>query len=131
MRFDAFQAGAVNRATEVQWCASGKAVNVALALVRLGADVELVSSAGGSTGGALCRQVEAAGVTGHWIDTALPTRVCTSIVQSSSGAVTELVENTPGMTSGELENFRAVYVPAAARSELVVLSGSLPEAHAG
>ncbi len=40
--------------------------------------------------------------------------------------MTELVENTCAMTSDELQDCRARYVPSAARSELVVLSGSLP-----
>jgi len=127
MGFAGVRRGEVNRAAEVHWCASGKAVNVALALARLEVDVELVSSVGGRTGAALREEIEAAGIRGHWIETVAPTRVCTTIIETASSAViTELVENTPGVSAVELEACRAAFVKNAPRAELVVLTGSLP-----
>lgn len=127
MRFDAFRAGAVNRAAEVRWCASGKVVNVAVALAQLGAPVEIITTVGGSTGDALQSEVTQMDIAGHWIGTQAATRVCTTIVDERNGTVTELIENTGPITAGELQRFQSEYLRNVGRARLVVFSGSLPE----
>ena len=126
MRFDALRLGEVNRATEVHWCASGKVINVALALGRLGATVEMLSTIGGAPGEAIRSEVTAAGVTGHWVATAAPTRVCTTLLNGSPRRVTELVENTAAATPEELADFLHLYERRVHQAQLVVLTGSLP-----
>jgi 1-phosphofructokinase family hexose kinase len=126
MRFDALCLGEVNRAAEVTWCASGKAINVAWALSTLGASVELISTAGGLTGEALRRDVEGQRIPTEWIETASPTRVCTTILDSADGAITELVENAPAIAAAELDAFRQAYRARVPKAQLVVLTGSLP-----
>ncbi len=126
MRFDVLRLGEVNRASKVDWCASGKVVNVALALARLGVPVEMVCMYGGSSGDQVCCDVENAGVIGHWVRTASSTRVCTTLLEAGSAKVTELVENTAAASQRELDAFRVTYHRVVERAELVVLAGSLP-----
>jgi 1-phosphofructokinase family hexose kinase len=126
MRFASMRSGEVNRAEEVHWCASGKVINVAWALSSLGVEVEMLSTIGGATGEAIRQQVEGQGIAGHWVPTNTATRVCTTLLDAASGAVTELVENTAAVTDDELQQFARAYERCVKRAELVVLTGSLP-----
>jgi tagatose 6-phosphate kinase len=126
LRFDAFSVGEVNRAAEAHWCASGKAVNVAWALKRLGADVKLLSTVGGTSGEQLREQVEREQIDAEWVTTAQPTRVCTTIIDTPCGSITELVENTPPASDAELAAFLAAFERLARDAQLVLLTGSLP-----
>jgi 1-phosphofructokinase family hexose kinase len=126
LEFDDFQPGQVNRAVGSTWCASGKSLNVAIGIHHLGGELTSVSIAGGSTGGAIQRQFEAAGIDAQWVETESPTRVCTTILDRASGKSTELVENQPPLTEAELRELRQLARAETARSQFVVLSGSLP-----
>jgi tagatose 6-phosphate kinase len=126
LAFDAFQIGEVNRAHETHACASGKVLNVGLALHRLGANVRTLSLIGGAAAEQIKAEFVAAGAAGRWIDAESPTRVCTTVVDLATGGVTELVENARPVTIEELEQFVAAYRAEAAKAGLVVLSGSLP-----
>jgi tagatose 6-phosphate kinase len=126
MRFDSFRVGQVNRAAEVHWCASGKVINAGLAIARLGAPVEMLSTIGGASGEAVRSEVGAAGIVAHWIETAAPTRVCTTLLDPTSFGVTELVENTAAATPRELADFLALYQRTVCGAKLVLLTGSLP-----
>lgn len=123
--FDAFRPGEVNRAREVRECASGKVLNVARALHRLGAETEAVTLAGGIPGAALRKDIEAAGLKAHWIESASPTRTCTTIL--ADGRMTELVENAGEISRDELDAFIDAYGRKALKeAKTVVVTGSLP-----
>lgn len=123
--------GEVNRAAAVHWCASGKVLNVALALKSLSTtpgeiEVQALSTAGGSIGGAIRRQFSGMDVPARWIETESPTRVCTTILDHETHSTTELVENARAVSADELVQFRSAYREESARAEVVVLTGSLP-----
>ncbi len=124
--FDQVRIGQVNRARKAHWAASGKVLNVGLALSALGAECLTLSLLGGAPREEIQRQFREAGANAQWIESAHPTRVCTTILDRSSGQTTELVENAPPATPGELDAFRAAYSEAAAAAPCVVLTGSLP-----
>ncbi len=126
LEFESFQPGEVNRAERSAWCASGKSLNVAMGIRNLGGEITSVSIAGGSTGGAIRRQFEATGIDARWVETQSPTRVCTTILDRASGMSTELVENQPPLTDGELLALQRLAQTEIARSQIAVLSGSLP-----
>ena len=128
LRFEHLRPGAVNRAGEVHQCASGKVLNVGVALAQLGANCETISVAGGWASGPLQRDFAAAGGVGHWITTAAATRICTTLLDDSSGQTTELVENAPALSTAELAEFRRVYAQLVTAADMVVLTGSLPAA---
>ncbi|QDU37297.1 Tagatose-6-phosphate kinase [Maioricimonas rarisocia] len=124
--FDQLRPGEVNRATQVHWCASGKVLNAAIAVHRLGAPCRGLSVAGGPAGHSLRADMQAEGVAMDWVETTAPSRVCTTIRETGPGRTTELVENAPALTQSDLETFLKVFEQAAATADVLVLSGSLP-----
>ncbi len=126
LRFDALRVGQVNRARETFWCASGKVLNVAVALGHLGASCETVTLLGGAPRELIEREFAALAVPGHWVETQQPTRVCTTILDAATGETTELVENAEPVSAAELDEFVKVYEGQAARADVVILTGSLP-----
>lgn len=127
MLFDRLQPGEVNRAAEVRWCASGKVLNVAVALHHLGAPCKCLSPIGGPAGESIRVEFESFGIPARWIPSAIPTRVCTTLLERSPQQTTELVENAAPLPAEELERFRRAYADEVQNAELVVLTGSLPQ----
>ena len=125
MRFSQLRLGEVNRAAEVHWCASGKVINVGMALAALGVPSQTLSPAGGWSGEAIKSEFERRGLAAVWTPTQTPTRVCTTLLQED-GATTELVENAAPMTDDERVDFLAKYHRVVEQAEMVVLTGSLP-----
>lgn len=126
MRFPALRLGDVNRALEVHHCASGKVVNVAIALAQLGANCELVSVAGGVTGRVMQRDFEIFDVVAHWVTTTAPTRICTTLLEEADRRTSELVENASPISPSELTEFRSVFLQLASAAQLVIITGSAP-----
>lgn len=130
--FDRFRPGEVNRAREAVWCASGKVINAGIGVHSLGglAPFEsaslVLSPGGGSPLEVMDRELADLGVSRRWVVTKTSTRVCTTILDRSTGSVTELVENGRPLSAEELNAFRAAYVEEAAKAEVVILIGSLP-----
>src|SRR5262245_17080416 len=94
LEFDRLDVGEVNRAKHSQWFASGKAVNVGLALHHLGAPAVTLSYSGGATGGLLEVEFASTGAKARWVRSATPTRICTTLIDRTSRHTTELVENS-------------------------------------
>lgn len=126
LAFRRFALGEVNRADEAHACASGKAINVALAVRTLGGSVVLVSPSGGAVGRMLRESCAASNLAGRWIETSASTRVCTTVLDQAAAVATELVENAAPLTRWELEEYVAAVRDEAKRSQVLVLSGSLP-----
>lgn len=124
--FDAFHVGGVNRAREVHWCASGKVFNAGIGAHHLGGPSLTLAPVGGPPRGEIEAEFAALGVPHRWIETVAATRVCTTILDRSTGTITELVENGRPVTAHELDAFCAAYAEEAARAAVVVLIGSLP-----
>lgn len=123
---DELQVGEVNRAREVHWCASGKVLNVALAVHRLGLPCRAVSIAGGELGPLLRSDFARQGVPCDWIETTGGTRVCTTILDGRSRVTTELVENAAAISPEDLDRFREAFRAALPEAKFVVFAGSLP-----
>ena len=123
---DHFSQGAVNRALEVYWCASGKVLNAGIALAHLGGDSLVLSLAGAERKDDFVRECRRLGVSAQWVITRASTRICTTIVEQSSATVTELVENCLPITADEREQFRQAFVQQPQQAAVVLLIGSLP-----
>ena len=124
--FDRLRWGEVNRAREVAWCGSGKVLNAGMAAHRLGGPSLTLAPLGGSPLGEIDREFADLGAPRRWIETRAATRVCTTILDGSTGRITELVENGRPLDESEVSAFLAAYAEEAARAEVVVLIGSLP-----
>ena len=124
--FDRLRPGEVNRAREVFKCASGKVLNVGLALHHLGGPSLTLALLGGIEGESIDREFVSVGIRHRWIWSSKPTRTCVTVLDRSNGVTTELVENAAPASSAEIDQFVEAYKEAAKPAQLVVLSGSLP-----
>ncbi len=126
MRFGRLRSGEVNRAAEVHWCASGKGLNVGIALAALEVPAHTLSPVGGFSGAGIEAEFAERNLPATWIRTRTPTRVCTTLLDASDNA-TELVENAAALADSEYDDFRMHYARLAQAAEFVVLTGSLPK----
>ncbi|MEX2188344.1 MAG: PfkB family carbohydrate kinase [Pirellulales bacterium] len=124
--FEALRLGEVNRARQAFWCASGKVLNVGVALAHLGAAARTVTLLGGAPRSAIEREFAEHRAELFAAQTKAATRVCTTVLDRSSGQTTELVENAAAIDAAEMKSFRAIFRQAVADAEVVVLTGSLP-----
>lgn len=123
---DTLTPGEVNRARRVHWCASGKVLNAARALHSLGGPGKALAPVGGTLGQAIRRDIARLGIAARWVETSRPTRVCTTILDTSRHTATELVPEAEPLLDEERDAFLAAYVEEARTPEVVLLIGSLP-----
>lgn len=142
---DKLHQGEVNRACEVHWCASGKVINVAMALHHLceqqpvaessSSSCRLLTLRGGLAGDSIEQELAARQLSRRWVHTSSPTRICTTLLELDDGSAstasslrstTEIVENANPITADELVEFVSAFTAEASRSSIVVLTGSLP-----
>lgn len=126
VRLAILQPGEVNRAAEAAWCASGKAINVGMALAALGAPCRVLAPLGGWSGQAIEQEFRLRSLNASWIAVEPPTRVCTTLLDAATGTTTEIVENAAALGAPELQACGDAYRTLADQATLVVLSGSLP-----
>ena len=100
----------------------------AVALDALGVETDAVTLAGGTSGEAIERELAALGISHRLVSTREPTRVCTTIIETSNGRTTELVENARPATGDELQAFLAAYQQSVSFARFAVITGSLPPA---
>ena len=124
--FDRFTRGEVNRAIETCACASGKVINVGLALTSLGAQSKTLSVLGGRSGSLIEAELDSLTVPARWILDPANTRTCTTIIDRSTGEITELVENAAKIEARSCDTFLHNLGVLAQSRPWVILSGSLP-----
>ena len=126
LRFERLRLGEVNRAAEAHQCASGKVFNVGIALAHLGAECCVVSPIGADAAERVRAEFAGFGLEAMLLEQPEPIRVCTTLLDDATGAVTELVENARPLEADVLEQFRSAFAPYALAAKVLVLSGSLP-----
>ena len=128
LRLEKLQPGRVNRAFEASPAPGGKAAHVAMVLRTLGADPLWLGFAGGPTGTALLEGLNAMSIRTEAVTTANATRMNLEILEND-GAVTEILEPGPPVTSEDLQRLQVAYALALRRAPgktTAILSGSLP-----
>lgn len=123
---ETLRVGEVNRARQAVWCASGKVLNVGIALAHLGGANRTLSVLGGAPADRIQREFAELSAPARWVRVSAPTRICTTVLDERSGQTTELVENAGALTAEEIEDFVAAYEEDVTQAEMVVLTGSLP-----
>lgn len=126
MTFEHVTVDAVNRASAVIESASGKSINVARTLHTLGKAVWATGFLGGDTGAIIRADLERAGMAHDFVTVAPRTRTCTTVIDRSTGTVTELVEETKPVDPEAYERLLAITNAQLPQAEAMVLSGSLP-----
>ena len=125
LEFDEIVPGKVNRAARVSETASGKGVNVARVASILGANVKLLTVAGGLRGQLLKAQLKRQGLTARVVLVKTETRICQTLL--SGGTTTELVEEAGPLTSTEVREVLRAFTLAVRKADLVVLTGTVPK----
>lgn len=125
--FERFALAEVNRASDAQWCGSGKVLNVGITLSHLGADCCTIAPLGGAARAAIEAEFQSLGAPLRIVGCREPTRVCTTILDRATGTTTELVENARSLSPAEVAACVEAFTAEAAHAAVVVLTGSLPE----
>jgi tagatose 6-phosphate kinase len=124
LTFEDLTPGKVNRAKHVNETASGKGVNVARVASILGADVRLLTVAGGTRGRLLKAQLRRLGLSTRAVPVKLETRICQTLL--TPDATTELVEEAGPLSAAEVKNVARAFAAEVVKAELVVLTGTVP-----
>lgn len=124
LTFESFRPGQVNRARGVTETASGKGVNVARVAMQLGANVRLLTVAGGARGDLLAESLKAQRVNARVIRVKAETRSCQTLL--SGGSATELVEEAGRLSKHEVAKVWICVATELRRARLVVLTGTVP-----
>src|SRR5690349_1574364 len=126
MVFDSLTLDEVNRAVDVSDYASGKSINVAKVAHTLGEEVLATGFLGGDNGRFIRQDLNDLGVAHDFVGVEPRTRMCVTVIDRKSGAVTELVEESREVESIAWETLRTRVTDLLPESKLLVLSGSLP-----
>jgi len=125
LTFERLVPSKVNRATHVSETASGKGVNVARVASILGADVRLLTVAGGVRGRLLRAQLKRQRFRTRIVQVTAETRICQTLL--GGDATTELVEESGALTSIEVSNVLHAFAEEVRKAKLVILTGTVPE----
>jgi fructose-1-phosphate kinase PfkB-like protein len=124
--FDEFDYGQINRADKMAVLPAGKGINVARAALTDGARATVVQFAGGNSGECLLAAIAAEGIADMTVVTKAHTRVCTTILEAKSRAMTELIEPTEAVTALEVASIRNHIAKAILTCHGVAISGTFP-----
>lgn len=131
---DRVELGAIHRPRTVVAVAGGKGLNVARAARALGAPVEAVVILGGHAGRWIDEQLDRSGIAHDtaWVDG--ETRTCLSVLDRSTGRMTEVYEPGVRVRATEWRAFETLVARVAGGSapgSIVALSGSFPPGAGG
>lgn len=129
MKIPVFRPGEVNRLQDVCVSVAGKAVNTARVVQRMGGLCRMTGFAGDNSADRFFALLRAEGLPVlDWVQTALPLRVCQTVVPTDGGAFTELIEEGPDLPSAEWLKLvqRARQLLTSHPDALSVCSGTMP-----
>ena len=116
---------AVNRAVTTLDGTAGKSVNVAKVLNALGERPVAVSFLGGDRGEQLRAEFEARGIELDFVKVAGRTRQCTTLLDTSAGTQTELVEESQLVAAADYEELMRIIRRRVEGCRAVVMSGTI------
>jgi tagatose 6-phosphate kinase len=116
---------AVNRAVTTVDGTAGKSVNVAKVLKALGEHPVAIGFLGGDRGEQVQALLEAQGIELEFLKVAAPTRQCTTLLDTSAGTHTELVEESQPVASADYDELMRVIRRRVKGCRAVVMSGTI------
>ena len=126
IEFDKLQKGQVNRAFRVSIGIGGKGANAARMVTQLGGTPELIGFSGGENGQLLEKMLNCENVTFQHVEAEGETRICQTLVEKGNPEITELVEETPPVSSAEWSKMVALFQSLELSGAVVPISGKLP-----
>lgn len=124
---DNLQPGESIRVRENYNEAGGKGINVAKVARLLGENASATGFLGGHTGAFVREFIAERGLADHFVRTAVPTRMCVNIVDTTAHTQTQLLEQGDAVSGTELDELRRKYEALLQKADVAVLSGSVPE----
>lgn len=121
--------GAIHRPSSTLMLAGGKSLNVARALRTVDVDARAIVPLGGRIGDVVRGALEEEGIPATIVSTAVPTRTCVSIVDETSGAMTEVYEPAPPLDDEAWRGILAVL--ADIEQGWLAVSGAIPASREG
>ena len=125
MVFGKLTLDAVNRAVTTLDGAAGKSVNVAKVLKALGEQPVAAGFLGGDRGEQLRALLEARGIELDFVKVTPRTRQCITLLDTSAGTHTELVEESQPVTAADYEELMRVIRRRVKGCRAVVMSGTI------
>ena len=123
--FKSFRLGEVNRSPAIHRSVAGKGPNVARVLRQLGGQPLLLGFVGGETGRFITTNLRREGVSEKLVRTNQPTRICTTLFDHATGAITELVEEAQLPPRAAWQQFFRILDRSLARARYAVIAGAL------
>ena len=125
---DRLTIGAIHRPEAVTVVPGGKGLNAARAAAQLGGRVAVAGILAGRSGDWIREQIAARGIEATWATTAGQTRTCVSILDRSTGALTEVYEGGEDVGAAAWQELETIVRRALEAGDIaaVALSGSLP-----
>jgi 1-phosphofructokinase len=114
------------RASQTHYSLGGKPTDASWILGRMGVPSLALGLAAGSVGDKVKSMLEAFGVAVDFVEADGETRICTVIIDESSGHHTTITSASMMVTSTHLEQLRRRYAKALERATVVITGGSLP-----
>jgi len=121
--------GSVNRARCVTRSVGGKATNAARVLKALGAESLLMSFTGGDTGTAVRHLLDKENIPHRFVETAVETRTCQTILADNAHDFTELIEEAGPLPARDWKALLKAFAEIESGFDHIIFSGTLP-AHA-
>ena len=121
-----FSPGQIHRPETVKMLPGGKGFNVARALKQLGETPVVTGWVGGSAGQFIAKAAQEEGIQTEFVYTAAESRTCLSILDSSSGLLTEIYEQGEAVPPEKVAELLGWFGKNVGRFTAVTLSGSLP-----
>lgn len=120
-----FKKGKVYRATDVQYTAGGKGLNVTKVIKAFNEPVIATGFIGGRSGEYIVEQLNIMGVKHEFVFINGETRSCIAIL-SDDGSQTEILERGPSISANEVLEFYELYRELIRDVDIVCASGSIP-----
>jgi 1-phosphofructokinase family hexose kinase len=116
----------VNRAASVRLSVGGKGANVSCVLHALAAKNRLLVPLAGRRGREAAGLLQEDGISFRSVPIRGETRICTTLIDSTTSTVTELVEESEPFSGREVRAVQKAFEALLPASRLVVLSGTAP-----
>lgn len=121
-----FRRGEVNRLTSVREDIGGKGINVAKILNKLNIPINVCGFIGNQNKPYVEELLAGEHLPHHFLEVQGPTRTNTKLVELDKGITTDLNEQGFQVTQEQFKQLKSLLIEAAAQSEFMVFSGSIP-----
>lgn len=122
-----FELGTVTRVGEMISMPGGKGINVARVVRLLGGSVIASGFVGGFNGEYMVSELGKQGINADFVRVEGESRLCLNIIDTYNRVSTELLEQGPAISPEQALEMKDKIADLAAKSSIVVLSGSLPK----